>query len=139
MKTFQEFSRIKIFDGAELHEAPVLGSSGDFNSFWLEETLTLIKIHTMEIRHYEPSSHMRVIWCVGASDQAGEPLFEYDIVQYQRHSYVVGYDEAELGFCLGTYTELGELVAVKRLTQEVASQTTKLGNWLVDRALLVRG
>lgn len=86
MKTFQEFSRIKIFDGAELHEAPVVGSSGDFNRFWLEETLTLIKMHTMEIRHYEPSSELRVIWCVGASDQTGEPLFEYDIVQYQHHS-----------------------------------------------------
>ncbi len=136
MKTLQELSRIQIFDGTELHEAPMVGQSGEFESFWLDEALTLIKMHTMEIRHYQPSSKMQVIWCVGAFDCQGEALFEFDIVEYQKKRYVVGYDAQELGFCLGTYESEAELIVVRRLNQEVAGMSLKLGNWLTDPKLL---
>lgn len=122
----QSLPQIKVFDGADFHTVTAVGTTGEFESFWLDETLVLVQMHTGEVRKYQSSSDVEVLWQVGANDASGEPLFEYDTVLLDDREYIVGWDPEALGFSL--FSE--ERNERRPLTLAVAAQTRKTGNRL---------
>lgn len=122
----QSLCQIKVFDGAGFHTVSAVGTTGGFESFWLDETLVLVQMHTGEVRKYQSSSDMEVLWQVGASDVFGEPLFECDTVILEGLEYIIGWDPEALGFSL--FSE--ETKEVRPFTLALAAQTRKTGNRL---------